>query len=110
MKKLLFWSVASLALMIGGPWLALLAGGMDAMGLCFLLFFAVNPLFSLICGVFAGREIKQSWSLPIIVTASFVAGVWLHFEMGEPAFLLYGGCYLLICVVAMVISAWIKRK
>ena len=110
MKKLLYWSAATLALMIAGPWLALLAGGMDAMGLCFLLFFAVNPLFSLICGVFAGRDIKQLWSLPIIVAGFFVAGVWIHFEMGEPAFLLYAGCYLVIGVLAMLIGAWVKRK
>ena len=109
MKRLIAWSTASFVLMLGGPWLALRLGGMDAMGVCFLLFFAVNPAFAIGCGVFAGRQIRQLWVLPIITAVAFIAGVWLLFETGEPAFLIYAGCYFALGVVAMLISAWIKR-
>ena len=40
----------------------------------------------------------------------FLAGSWLFFEMGEPAFWLYGGCYLLIGTVVMLISAFVMKK
>ena len=109
MKRFFVWLVLAALLMIGGPWFALRFAGMDAMGVCFLLFFAVNPLFCAICGAFAGLNIKQLWSLPLIIAGLFVAGVWLFFELGEPAFLLYAGCYLVIGVIAMLISAWIKK-
>ncbi len=84
--------------------------GMDAMGVCFILFFAINPLFSVACGVVAGVNVKQLWPLPIITSGLFLAGVWLFFEMGEPAFLIYCFGYLLIGVVAMLVSAFFHKK
>ena len=80
------------------------------MAVCFILFFAVNPLFSAVCGAFAGKNIRQLWALPIITAGSFLAGVWLFFEMGEPAFLLYGGCYLMIGMITMLISAFMNKQ
>lgn len=50
MKKLLLWTLAALALMIGCPWLAVTFAGTAGMAVCFLLFFGVNPLFAAICG------------------------------------------------------------
>ena len=38
-----------------------------------------------------------------------LAGVWLFFEMGEPAFLLYAGGYLIIGVITMLITALIPK-
>ena len=109
MKKLLLWTALAALLMIGCPWLAVSFAGTAGMAVCFLLFFAVNPVFSAACGIFAGRNIKQLWGLPLIVSGLFLAGVWLFFEMGEPAFLIYGGFYLVIGVVTMTISAIIVR-
>ena len=40
----------------------------------------------------------------------FLAGTWTFFEMGEPAFLLYGGCYLLISIIAMLVSAFANKE
>ena len=110
MKRLLGWTLAAVLLMIGGPWLALRFPGMDAMGVCFLLFFAVNPVFATVCGGVAGWDIRRLWSLPLFVAGLYVAGVWLFFELGEPAFLLYAAGYLLIGAVVMLISAFIKRR
>ena len=102
MKKLLLWTALAALLTIGCPWLAVSFAGTAGMAVCFLLFFAVNPVFSAVCGIFAGRSIKQLWSLPLIVATLFLAGVWLFFEMGEPAFLLYASAYLVIGLIAML--------
>jgi len=109
MKKLIIWTTLAILLMIGCPWLAVTFAGDAGMAVCFLLFFAVNPAFSALCGVSAGKNIKLLCPLPIMVAALFLAGVWLFFEMSEPAFLLYGGCYLIIGVVAMLISSYIDK-
>ena len=110
MKKFAIWTLLAALLMIGGPWVALQFPGYDAMGVCFILFFAVNPLFSAVCGAFAGRNVRRFWMLPIITSGLFVVGVWIFFEMGEPAFLIYGAGYLLIGAVAMVIFSLFKGR
>ena len=109
MKRLICWMIGAIILMIGCPWLAVEFAGSAGMAVCFILFFAINPVFSVVCGVSAGKNIKQLWSLPIIVAGLFLAGVWIFFEMGESAFLLYGGCYLVIGVIAMLLSAFMNR-
>lgn len=110
MKKLIIWTILAMILMLGCPWLAVTFAGSAGMAVCFLLFFAINPLFAAICGIFAGGNIKQLWPLPIITAVLFLAGTWLFFDMGEPAFLLYAGCYLIIGVVAMLLSAFLRKK
>lgn len=110
MKKFVIWTLSAILLMIGCPWLAVEFAGCEGMAICFLLFYAVNPIFSAVCGVFAGKSIKQLWALPIIVSGLFLAGVWLFFEMGESAFLLYCGCYLVIGIAAMLISAAVNKR
>lgn len=110
MKTLVGWAAAAAVLMIGFPWLAVAFAGDAGMAVCFLLFFAVDPLFSAVCGWAAGRNIRQLWLLTALTPALFLAGVWIFFSMGEPAFLLYGGVYLGIGLVAMGISALVKNR
>lgn len=110
MKKLLTWTLFTIVLMIGCPWLAVEFAGSAGMAVCFILVFAVNPLFSAVCGVFAGKNIQQLWALPIITAGLFLAGAWLFFEVEETAFLLYCGCYLMIGIIAMLISAFVNKK
>ncbi len=110
MKKLIFWMLSTLFLMIGCPWLAVEFAGSAGMAVCFILFFAINPVFSAVCGIFAGKNIKQLWALPIITAGLFLVGTWLFFDMGETAFLLYAGCYLIIGIIAMLISAYLSKR
>ena len=110
MKKMSIWMILAVLLMIGCPWLAVEFAGSAGMAVCFILFFAINPIFSVMCGVSAGKNIKQLWGLPIIVAGLFLAGVWMFFEMGERVFLLYGSCYLVIGVIAMLISAFMNKR
>ena len=110
MTKLITWTMLAIVLMIGCPWLAVEFAGSAGMAVCFLLFFAVNPLFSVVCGTFAGRNMKQLWALPIMTAGLFLAGVWIFFDMSETAFLLYCSCYLMIGMIAMLISAFVNQR
>lgn len=110
MKKLLIWTICAMFLMLGCPWLAVKFAGSAGMAVCFILFFAINPLFSAVCGVFAGKNVKQLWTLPIITAGLFLTGTWLFFEIAEIAFLLYGGCYLIIGIIAMLISYSLHKR
>ena len=110
MKKLITWTMSAVLLMIGCPWLTVTFAGSAGMVNCFILFFAINPLYSIVCGVFAGKDIKQLWALPVITAGLFLTGTWLCFEMGEPAFLMYCSYYLIIGIIAMLISAFINKR
>jgi len=110
MKKMIAWIISALILMIGFPWLAVTFAGSAGMAICFMLFFAINPIYAAVCGVFAGKNIQQLWALPIIAAGLFLAGAWLFFEMGETAFLLYSGCYLVIGSMAMLISSFVNKR
>lgn len=110
MKTLIKWTMLTTLLMIGCPWLAVEFAGSAGMAVCFLLFFAINPMFSAVCGAFAGKNMKQLWALPLIVAGLYLMGVWMFFEMGETAFVLYCGCYLVIGAFAMGISYSVTKR
>ena len=110
MKKMLPWCLSSTVVMLALPWLAVtLVKGDKGMAACFLLFFAVNPVYAVCAGAYAGRNIKSAWTLPIITSGLFLAGTWIFFDWGEPAFWQYALAYLLLGIAAMLISMCIKR-
>ena len=111
MKEYLHWIIASAFMMLALPWLTVTFIRSDAgMAVCFLLFFAVYPVYSVILGVHAGRNAGKLWSLPFINAGLFLMGVWLLFDIGEPAFLLYAGIYLALGMGCMIISMVIRTK
>lgn len=110
-KNIILWMAASAVVMLAFPWLAVTFVKGDAgMAVCFLLFFAVNPLYSVLIGAFAGKGIRRLWSLPVISAALFLIGTWVFFDMGETAFVLYAAVYLALGIAAMLISMLIKKK
>ena len=50
---------------------------------------------------------KHLWSLPVISAVLFLIGTWIFFDMGETAFILYAAVYLVIGIMAMLISMFI---
>ena len=70
--------------------------GDGGMAVCFILFFAVNPIYAICSGAYAGKDIKIFWPLPIITALFFLLGTWLFFSIGEKAFILYAFGYLLL--------------
>ena len=110
-KNIILWVAASMAVMLALPWLAVTFVNGDAgMAVCFLLFFAVDPLYSVMIGVFAGKDVKHLWSFPVIAVVLFLIGTWIFFDMGETAFILYAVVYLVLGIVAMLISMFIRKR
>lgn len=110
-KKIILWMVVSTAIMLALPWLSVTFVKGDAgMAACFVLFFAVNPIYSVAIGVFAGKDVKHLWSLPVISAVLFLIGTWIFFDMGEMAFVLYAAVYLALGIVTMLISMIIRKK
>ena len=96
---------ATAAVMLGFPWAAAtFAPGDAGMGICFLLFFAVDPVYAIAAGILAGRDVRKLWYHPLLTAAGFLLGCWLMFEMGEPAFYRYALVYLGLGYGAMGLS------
>ncbi len=93
------------------PWLAVTFGNADTgMGITLALFFAVDPAYSVLAGIFAGKDIKNLWSLPIISAALFLFGAWIFLAGNESAFFLYAGIYLALGIAAMLVSSFAYHK
>lgn len=110
-QNTIFWLVLSGAIMLLLPWIAVTFvkgdGGMTA---CFILFFAIDPIYSVVIGASAGKNSKRLWYLPVISAVLFLLGTWIFFDMGEIAFILYAMIYLVLGVLAMLISMVINKK
>ncbi|MCI8283809.1 MAG: hypothetical protein HFE90_00840 [Firmicutes bacterium] len=110
-KNYIIWLIVSAVIMLMLPWLAVTFVKSDAgMAVCFILFFGVNPIYSIIIGSFAGKGIKHLWSLPVVSAILFLIGTWTFFDMSETAFIIYTVAYLILGVLAMLISAFINKK
>lgn len=110
-KNIILGIVVSTVVMLMFPWLAVtFVKGDVGMAVCLFLFFSVNPLYSVIIGVFTGKNIRHLWSLPIISAMLFLIGTWIFFDMGETAFILYAVVYLVLAIVAMLISMFIRKR
>lgn len=92
------------------PWLAVtLVRGDGGMAVCFLLFFAVNPVTAILLGVFSGRNIRGAWFQPLLFAALFLLGTWVFFTMAETAFVRYAVIYLLLGYAAMLLAVLCGR-
>ena len=110
-QSIILWMAASAVVMLAFPWIAVtFVKGDTGMAICFLLFFAVNPLYSVLIGTFVGKDIRHLWSLPVISAVLFLIGTWVFFDMGETAFILYAAVYLALGIAAMLISILIRKK
>lgn len=109
-KELVFWSVLSALIMLVLPWVCVTFVHSDgAMAVCLLLFYLINPVYSVIAGVFAGKQMKRLGALPFISSILYLFGVWIFFDVRETAFIRYAVMYLMLGVLSMLISMWIKR-
>lgn len=109
--KFLGWLTGSAAIMLLLPWAAVTFVKSNAgMAVTLLLFFVVNPIYVVAAGAFAGRNIKSLWGVPFIAAILFLLGAWIFFDMGEGAFVIYAGVYLVIGIASMVVSSLIRVK
>lgn len=111
MKKNIPLLMTSAMIMLVLPWLTVtFVKGDGGMAVCFILFFALNPVYAICTGVYAGRDIKTFWWTPIATAVFFLVGVWLLFDPGETEFVLYSVVYLLLGIVAMLISGFVRNR
>ena len=109
MKQMKHCLAVSAAVMLLLPWLTVTLVKDDAaMALCLLLFYVVNPLYSICTGVMSGKRPREGWWLPLSVSVLFLFGSWIFFDMGESAFLLYAAVYLVFGYSSMMITHLIK--
>lgn len=103
--------VSTAAVMVLLPWLTVKTVKSDAgFAVVLLLLFAVDPVWCAAAGTWAGKDCRRLWAVPLLSAALFVAGTWICFEPGETAFLLYGGIYLGIGLIAMGISHILQKR
>ena len=111
LKGLMPWLLISAVIMLGLPWLAVtFVKGDGGMAVCFILFFAVNPVYAVVSGIYAGMDMQRMWALPVITAVLFLAGTWIMFDIGETEFILYALIYLGLGTGAMLISGAVKKK
>ena len=59
MKKIFPWLIASAAILLALPWLAVTFVESDAgMAVSLFLFFVLNPIYAICTGAYAGKDIK----------------------------------------------------
>lgn len=109
--KILGWLACSAVVMLLLPWAAVTFINSNAgMAVTLLLFFVIDPIYAVAAGVFAGKDIKGLWSVPVIAAVLFLLGAWIFFDMGEGAFAIYAGVYLVIGIISMFVSSRIRAK
>ena len=109
-NNLLTWLILTAIVMLVFPRLTYtFIKGDTGMAVCFILFFIIDPLFSIICGVFASRNPKKLWACPLMTGILFILGCWMSFEMGEGAFVVYGIGYCAISAAAMGITVLFSK-
>ena len=105
------WYLISLAVMFGLPWATVTFAPSDAgMAICFILFYAINPIFSVLIGAVAASGEENVWVLPCSSATMFIFGTWIFFDSREMIFIVYGCVYLAIGYSSMLVAKMIKRK
>lgn len=104
-RKNMMCVAASVVTMLGLPLCVVaFAGPTTGMLVSYAMFLVIYPATSVIIGFFAGYDIPARWFQPLLLSAMFVIGSWLAFEMGETDFLIYGGMYLSLGYLSMLLT------
>ena len=110
-NKFLTLFILAAIIMLLFPYLTItFVKGESGLIVCSVLFFIINPLYSIISGIYAGKYWRRLWLIPIITGLLFILGTWLFYEMGEGAFVVYGALYSIIGAFAMFLSAIVRKK
>ena len=103
-KPAFLWTAASLLLFLLIPWLTCLVIHSDAaMAVCFILWYAIDPVFAIAAGMFAGKRPRELWFLPLLIPTLFVLASWTCFEWADPAYFTYALFYLALCGTTMFV-------
>ncbi len=95
--------VAIFVIMILLPYLSVKLLTDAGMMAALILFYAVNPVFSLIVGVLSANSFRRHWYLGLLSAVAFLVGTASFFTAYEPLFLLYAGAYALLSYIAAAV-------
>ncbi len=110
-KNYIYWLCATMAIMIILPFaIARLASECSGMALCMMLFFIINPIYSVILGYHCGKDIRRLWNLPLVSSVAFLAGTWIFFDIHELWFIVYAIVYLTIGWITMATRKYINSS
>lgn len=105
------WLCMTLFIMFILPFIVAKFASADfGMALCLILFYVVNPIYSIVIGWISGKNIRTMWNFPIVSSIAFLAGSWLFFDIRELWFLAYAGIYLGIGIIVMIVAYCINRN
>ena len=109
MKDYMKWLLASVVIMVALPIVVLEVLNVGvAMAVLTLLLFAVCPIYSVLLGVFAGKDGKRFWSLPVISPLLSLATMGIL--LGDNGFARFAGVYLILGLTAMAASMIVRRN
>lgn len=77
--------------------------------ICIVLFFAVNPAFSLAAGIYAGRQLKRRWFTALFPPIVFWLSARIVFSEDTAQFAVYSIIYGCISVSVMM-TVWLVQK
>ncbi len=77
--------------------------------LCIIVFYIINPVYSIILGANCGKNIRQMWNIPLLSAIMFLSGTWLFFDIKEVWFIIYAAAYLAIGWIAMFTSSYLRK-
>lgn len=101
--------ILTVALVFGIPLAAVLFATDAGMAICILSFYLINPVVSVVAGVYA--SIKKCWYICLFPALIFLITTWSLFTITEPLFLIYSAVYLVFSFISMfIISLILKRK
>lgn len=110
-KKHVYWLCATIAIMFVLPFaVASLASECSGMALCMILFFIINPIYSVILGFNCGKNVRRLWNLPLVSATAFLAGTWQFFDIREVWFLVYAAIYLSLGWIAMLVRKHLIKQ
>lgn len=102
-KPAVIWTVAALLLFLIIPWaVTRLIHSDAALAICLILWYAIDPVFAIAAGMFAGKRPRELWFLPVLIPVLFVAANYLCFA-SDPAFLTYALFYLALSGTTMFV-------
>lgn len=110
-KAYIIWTAASAVIMCVLPWMLVVCFNPGtAMSAFMLLLFAVCPVYSVVIGVFAGKDVKRLWGLPVI---SFLLSLFTMrslFGPGTSGLTIYSVVYFILGLLAMLVSLFFNRR
>lgn len=84
-------------------------GAWEGIGFIFILNLLLYPIAFVGMGIVAGTDIKKLWFVPVAASILYLPAMWLVLRSFVIEFTVYAVIYLIIAVVAMLITHSVIR-